>query len=366
MLLVVSTAYGVYGGIPAFNRLLIQAAREHCQRLRQPLQVVALTDSPPPAERAAHSAQPSAQPGWPPPGLRYLACGGDRRALVRACLRELGRPLPLVLGHVNLAPLGLLWPAKVGVIVHGSEVYDPLPPLRRLALRRAGCVAAVSDHTLGCVVEQQGVAAGRCLRLVNALPSLPALPPPSLHRAPLRLLCISRLHPAEPKGVDSLLRALAWLPAEQARLTLIGEGEDRPRLQALSQTLGLLPDRVRFLGSVPDSVRDAELAGCDVFVLPSEGEGFGIVYLEALARGKPCIAARAGGAPEIVREGETGCLVPAPVAAHIPQLAATIASLSDPALRSRLGAAGRKRVEAQHTYAAFQRRAAALFSALAS
>lgn len=387
MLLVLSTLYGAYGGIPAFNRLLVQAAAAFCQRQRLPLLLLPLTDplpSPSASESEAAPARPDAWPDDPPdarpanqaddlrprlpPGVVYRPCASDRRALLLAYLRELGRPLPLILGHVNLAPLGLIWPGPYGVIAHGSEVYAPLAPLRRLGLLRAQRVACVSDHTLGCVVERQGVAAHRCQRVVNALPQLPRLPdppsPPPRESAPLRLLCISRLHPAEPKGVDALLHALALLPPHLARLTILGDGAARPALQALAQGLGLSGDRVRFLGAVSDAVRDAELDACDVFALPSEGEGFGIVYLEALARGKPCIAAAAGGAPEIVREGETGFLIPAPVAAHIPQLAAAILGLLDPTLRAQLGQAGRQRVVSRHSYDAFQARAEDFFGSL--
>lgn len=392
MLLVVSTLFFAYGGIPAFNRLLLQAAMAFCQARRAPLYVWALTDplsSPAPSAALSASAPPGPvhadplspgsaiespiaqaaaelEPPFLPSFVRYQPCGGDRHRLIAGVLGELGRPLPLVIGHVNLAPLGLIWPVPYGVIAHGSEVYTRLPLLRRLGLLRAARIACVSDHTRDCVQRLQGVAAKRCLRVVNALPVLPALPAPRPPLGPLRLLCISRLHPDEPKGIDALLQALCLLPPHLATLTVIGDGPARPALLAFSAALRLDGRRVRFLGAVPDAVRDAELDACDVFVLPSEAEGFGIVYLEALARGKPCIAAQAGGAPEIVRDGETGFLVPTPVRAHIPALAAAIASLADPALRARLGQAGRQRVEAAHTQAAFTARAQAFFAALSS
>lgn len=392
MLLVLSTLFGAYGGIPAFNRLLVQVASDHCQRQKQPLIVLALTDpalqgasaqpAGPPQADPLPDLDPGSAPGhvwWPaapsaavPLELRpslaanvcYRPCAGDRRALLSAYLREVGRPMPLILGHVNLAPLGLVWPRPYGVIAHGSEVYGRLPWLRRIGLAQAHRIACVSDHTLACVHVRQGAAVERCVRVVNALPLLPACRPTGSHTAPLQLLCISRLHPAEPKGVDALLRAVAMLPADQVKLTVIGEGEARPALQALALSLGLHADRVRFLGAVSDEVRDAELDTCDVFVLPSESEGFGIVYLEALARGKPCIAARAGGAPEIIRDGETGFLVSVPVAAHVPELAAAILGLSNPLLRHNLGQTGRRSVEEMHTLAAFRQRADAFFAAL--
>lgn len=354
MLIVLSTLHGAYGGIPAFNRLLVDSAREFCAARRQPLRVIALTD---PGEAVEDIGQAAA-------GLSYLPCAGDRGRLIRAYLAELGRPLPLVLGHVNLAPLALAWPRSVGVIAHGSEVFSPLPPLRRMGLRRATAVACVSDYTADQVRTQQGVPAQRILRVVNALPSLP---PPVANRIAggraLRLLAISRLHPDEKKGIDSLLVALARLPAPDFVLTVIGDGPDRPRLQGLAEELGLA-SRVRFLAAVPDDRRDAELAACDVFALPSELEGFGIVYLEALAHGKPCLAAQAGGAPEIVRAEQTGLLCPAPVAENLAALCAALVRLRDPALRQRLGEGGRAYVQQHHSRAAFTVAAQAFFDRL--
>lgn len=348
MLIVVSTLRGSFGGIPAFNRLLVEAAAEFCAQRRQSLRVLALTDDG--KERIA--------------GLDYLPCEGDRRRLLRAYLAELGRPLPLLLGHVNLAPLGLLWPRSVGVIAHGSEVFAPLPPLRRLGLRRATAVACVSDYTAGCAQKHQGLPATRILRVVNALPSLPTnWASQGTSGGPLRLLAICRLHPDEKKGIDSLLRALARLPSDEFTLTVIGDGPARPTLQGLADQLGVAA-QVRFLGAVPDAARDAELRACDVFALPSELEGFGIVYAEALAHGKPCLAAQAGGAPEIVRDGETGLLCPAPVAENLDALCAALQRLRDPALRQRLGQTGRAFVEQHHTRPAFVAAARVFFARL--
>lgn len=359
MLMVFSTLYGAHGGIPAFNRLLLRAAQTFCHARRLPLGVIALTD---PAPRPADCAD-----------VDYLPCGGDRALLLRAVLRQLGRPLPLLLGHVNLAPIGLVWPRATCVIAHGSEVWSPLPPLRRLALQRADRVACVSDHTASRVHQVQGVPSARCQRVINALP-VDQLPPPVLpptpatdpaSRAaprPLRLLSVTRLHPDEPKGIDLVLRALSRLPPDFATYTVLGEGAAKPPLMQLAASLGLGPDRVRFLGAVPDRDRDAALQACDVFVLPSRGEGFGIVYLEAMAHAKPCVAARVGGVPEVVVDGQTGLTLPDPLS--IDDLAMALHRLGDPDLRARLGAAGHARVQAHFTYPAFTRHAHALFAAL--
>lgn len=373
MLLLLSSLWCAPGGIPAFNRLLVQAAAEHAAAAGQPLRIVVLAD--------ARDAQPD--PAWLaalPAAARgalaaggYVPCGGSRGRCVGEVARVLARKpagaRPIVcIGHVNLAPLGLLAQAAgwgAGVVAHGTEVWTPLPWLRRVALRRADAVACVSEHTARKVAGVQGVAPARCVRVINALAQLPPEskePPDSPAAAApfdggLHVLSITRLHPGEPKGIDLVLRALVSLPA--LRYTVIGEGEALPALRALAARLGVA-GRVRFRGALPDAARDAELAACDVLALPSRGEGFGIVYLEAMAHGKPCLAARAGGAPEVVLDGETGLVVDADADA----VRDGLARLCDPVLRARLGAAGRERVARSFCYAQFRAHALRFFARL--
>ena len=359
MLLVLSSLFCAPGGIPAFNLLLVRAAAEFAERHRRPLKVVVLTDAPAAVPRHFLDVLPAAaRPGF------YLGCGGERGRCAAAVLAELPRQRLLVLGHVNLAPLGLFWP-RYGVIAHGTEVWTPLPRLRRLALQRATAVGCVSEHTASCVQQQQGVLAGRCARLINALPALPKDFRPGAGQGsdgssdrPVRVLSVTRLHPGEPKGVDLMLRALSALP--KVEYTVVGTGGALPELRRLAVELGVA-ERVRFTGALSDAERNAELQRCDVFALPSRGEGFGIVYLEAMAYGKPCLAASVGGAPEVVLDGETGLVVePAvePVRAALQLLA------SSAELRRLLGDAGRERVAQSFSYERFRERAGAFFARL--
>lgn len=365
IILALTNLLGVPGGIPAFNRMLCRAACERAEELGAPLRVIAMMDEA--GQRDEALLGPAS----------YLACGGDRRRfaleVAGAALRERGARL--CLGHVNLAPLGLAsgLGRGFGVIAHGTEVWTPLPWQRRLALRRARAIGCVSDHTAGCVQRVQGVAAGRCVRIINALD--PERFAAVIERGPtdedgedesggaaeggeVRLLSVTRLHPQEPKGIDLVLRAMAGLP--RARYTVAGEGEALPRLKQLAADLGV-SERVAFLGRVSDERRAEELRRCDVFVLPSQGEGFGIVYLEAMIYGKPCVAARVGGAPEVVLDGETGrCVAP-----QVEPLREALAQLgADGALRRRLGRAGRERVMGHFLYPHFRAHALRFFDRL--
>jgi glycosyltransferase involved in cell wall biosynthesis len=166
-----------------------------------------------------------------------------------------------------------------------------------------------------------------------ALPAPPGAP---------RLLALGRLHPN--KGFDVLLRALARLPG--VHLSLAGEGPERAALERLAREAGIA-DRTAFLGWRQDT--GALLRACDVFVCPSRHEPLGNVVLEAWSAARPVVASAVHGPVELIREGETGLLVPKEDPGA---LAAAIAGLlAEPARAARLGAAGRAEFERAHAEA---------------
>ncbi len=151
------------------------------------------------------------------------------------------------------------------------------------------------------------------------------------------------------KGLDHLVRAMARVPA--ARLLLVGDGPLRRRLQQLTASLGV-SGRVTFAGDVSDSDLPAYYRAADLFVLPSTGraEAFGTSLLEAMAAGLPVISTEvASGTSWVNESGTTGLVVPPGDAT---ELAAAIDRLrQDPLLRSRMGAAGRRRAASSFTLA---------------
>ena len=157
-----------------------------------------------------------------------------------------------------------------------------------------------------------------------------------------RLLCVGRLIPI--KGHIVLLRAFAEARRElpELKLDIAGRGPLEPALKALAKELGV-DDAITFLGHV--SPVQAAIEGAAVVVVPSMGEGFGMVALEAMERGRPVIAAEIGGLGELVRDGETGLLVPAgeaePLRAAIVRLAGNLG------LAREMGEAGRRRALAR-------------------
>src|SRR5919204_20259 len=119
----------------------------------------------------------------------------------------------------------------------------------------------------------------------------------------LVVLCVCRLEPQ--KGVDLAVRALASVA--DAVLVVLGEGPERPRLEALARELGV-EERVHLAGRVPDVA--AWLRRTTLLVHPVRWEGFGLAVLEAMLAGLPVVASRVSPLPELVADGETGVLVP--------------------------------------------------------
>jgi colanic acid/amylovoran biosynthesis glycosyltransferase len=156
------------------------------------------------------------------------------------------------------------------------------------------------------------------------------------------ILCVAAL--SRRKGHAVLLDALALLHERgtPARLTLVGDGPERPRLEAQAEQLGL-GDAVRFTGPVANDAVPGYYARADVFCLPSFAEGLPTVLMEAMAAGLPVVATNVNGTAELVEDGVSGRVV-APARADL--LADALEPLlGDPRLRERIGRAARERVE---------------------
>jgi glycosyltransferase involved in cell wall biosynthesis len=160
-----------------------------------------------------------------------------------------------------------------------------------------------------------------------------------LVEGPPRILCVAHLYPR--KSVDTLLRAFVPLQ-RRAVLRIVGVGPERLRLEQLARDLAIA-DRVHFLGHLPLPALTAEYRNATIFALPSAQEGFGIVFLEAMASSLPVVAARAAAVPEVVAEGVTALLVdPNDEAALTNNLEKL---LDDPAQREAMSSAGCLRVQ---------------------
>ena len=165
------------------------------------------------------------------------------------------------------------------------------------------------------------------------------------------ILSVSRL--VERKGQDQVIRALpsVLVKVPQAEYWIVGEGPMRPSLERLAQELGL-EEKVQFLGVLNSEQLVPMYNQCDVFAMPSKEcqdsghvEGFGIVFLEANACGKPVIGGRSGGMPEAIEEGKSGLLVDPENSRELADALTRL--LTDSTLAAELGAYGRQRVLTQ-------------------
>jgi glycosyltransferase involved in cell wall biosynthesis len=212
--------------------------------------------------------------------------------------------------HADFYGLKAGWLARVPLRVSTKHGFNAFRANRAFALadrtieRLAHVHIAISAGLARYLAETEGFDAASFEIVHYGIAAGPEPEPPPTER---RLLCVGRLIPV--KGHETLLRAFAeargGLPG--ATLNLAGDGPLRSELEALTATLAI-GDAVRFLGRITDvagAMRDAALV-----VVPSLGEGFGMVALEAAERGRAVVASDVGGLPEIVDDGRTGVLVP--------------------------------------------------------
>jgi glycosyltransferase involved in cell wall biosynthesis len=177
----------------------------------------------------------------------------------------------------------------------------------------------------------------------------PALFQPVRHQGEgTRLLFVGRL--AGVKGLPVMLQAMAELKRRRPdiKLTVAGDGPERKSLEAMAERLGV-KDRVDFLGYRSQSQVRELLAQTDVFVLASFAEGVPVVLMEAMAAGVPVVSSHIAGIPELVEDGVSGYLVPPGDPAALVERVDEL--LGDAALRNRLGAEGRRKVERDYNIA---------------
>ncbi|HEY9748676.1 MAG TPA: glycosyltransferase, partial [Allocoleopsis sp.] len=207
-----------------------------------------------------------------------------------------------------------------GVVLHGLEAWNVENKALQSVLQRADRVMAVSHYTRDRLLQEQSLEANQVTVLPNAFDAgrFQIAPKPQylLERYGLKpdqpvILTVSRLDQnTNYKGYNQIIQALQQIRQQipNAHYVLAGKGNNIPHIEALVRQLGL-QDCVTLTGFVPESELADHYNLCDVFALPSRGEGFGIVYLEALACGKPVLAGNQDGAVDPLLKGEIGCLV---------------------------------------------------------
>jgi N-acetyl-alpha-D-glucosaminyl L-malate synthase BshA len=235
---------------------------------------------------------------------------------------------------------------KVITTLHGTDITlvgrdESYLPITKFGIEVSDGVTAVSQW-----LKEETARNFDTKKEIDVIPNF--VDPARFHRSPSafcdmvgargeKLVChVSNFRPVKRimDVVETFEKILAKVPS---RLIMIGDGPDRSRAEAYARAHHLR-DHVTFLGNVPNL--EEVLGGCDLFLLPSETESFGMAALEAMTSEVPVIATRAGGLPEVVIDGETGYLLP--VGDTEAMAARAIELLSDDDLRKRMGKRARQ------------------------
>lgn len=316
VLLLCTDSYGGHGGIALYNRDLAEAlaARPDCEEVIVVPRVI------------------RREPREIPPKITFLADAARgplsyMRAVARA---RRANPDVVICGHVNLLPVACTIARRPLLMVYGIEAWKRLPMRSNQLLHRCAAIVSISEVTRDRLLGWSRYA-GKTHLLPNAIHAedygihakraeLVALYGLEGKRV---LLTVGRLESEERyKGFDEVLEVLPNLPSDVVYV-IAGTGNDRARLERKAARLGV-GERVVFTGFFPDEQKLDLYSLADVYVMPSRGEGFGFVFLEALASGVPAIGSKLDGGREALRGGELGLLVdptnPAEIEAAIREL----------------------------------------------
>mgnify|MGYP002654456953 CR=1 FL=1 len=315
VLLLLLTAFSQTGGIEKFNRALINALANLQVPLRFRSTVASMYDD------AADQQYSADQP--------FYGSKGNRIQFVTSAFAKALQQDMIILGHLNLALVGVLLKffspkKKLVVICHGIEVFTPVSGLKKKVLQQADRILAVSTYTKNQLIEQQQLPAEKITVFPNTIDPFFQLPAAFSKPAYLQkrygiaedekvIFTLTRLSSQEGyKGYDTLATVLPKLVEQGVRFKYILAGKadavELARMQALIKDRKL-EEHVLLPGFVADEEVIDHYLLADVFAMPSKGEGFGIVYIEAMACGLAVIAGNKDGSTEALQFGQLGTLV---------------------------------------------------------
>jgi glycosyltransferase involved in cell wall biosynthesis len=368
-LLAITGAFELGGGIAAVNRLIIQALAEAGYQI----EIYSLCEKKPKLDERCLSPEQASIQVFNNSKVNFTlgvwkALATGRYDFVMADLINLA---------AMLAPLKLVNQCRYIVWLYGIDVFPPMPDFEgSVGMKHAWKRLAISSYTREQVVN-------RFPKLSVDLCDL-ALDPVR-HTVPLDLSTTNK--PAEIemtafdgslralgsqfilhvgrmanidryKGQDTLLKAFPAISQEfpESQLVLVGEGDDMARLKMIADELPeQLKARVFMPGFVESNLLNLLYQSCYLFAMPSKGEGFGLVYLEAMSRGKPCLGGNVDATPCVIRDEVTGVLVDDPTSAE--QVADKIIRLlNQPEQARTMGQKGYELVKSHYLFPHFKER----------
>ena len=303
------------GGIQAFSKDFLRALTQGTRGVRK----IVLIKNDLPSETPNTPDVVYKCFGHLPEPLRKIAFASS---LVLYALRY--RPSLIVVGHAHFARIAALLKRLFGipfwVIAYGLEVWDEKGAEVANSLRSADRILSISGFTRDKLIEQQKLNPKQFVILPTTFDETRFCPQPkpqallqklNLHPDGRVILTVCRLAGAERyKGYDLIIHSLPAVlkSIPTAHYVLVGKGEDEGRIRGMVADLGL-QEHVTLAGFIAEDELADYYNLCDVFAMPSKREGFGIVFLEALACGKPVLAGNADGSVDALCHGELGALI---------------------------------------------------------
>ena len=266
------------------------------------------------------------------------------------------RPDLLVLDHAGLARLLCLVPRplrqRYALFVHGVEIWNSARADYHRAARKAALLIANSNDTARKVAEHCPDHPRIEVCWPGRDPLVPGIPAENLsldNIGPHAMLIVGRLAAEQRhKGHDQLIEVMPLVlqAVPDAQLVIAGSGDDRQRLEARTLELGVA-DSVVFTGWADEAQLSDLYSRCALFVMPSKGDGFGLVFLEAMAHRRPCVGLQGGAAAEIFEDGLSGVLVDRDDRSGMAETLSGL--LLDEPRRQRIGQAGYERYQGMFT-----------------
>ena len=368
IILLLTDLFDSIGGIQTFNRSLVKALSELADKKNGRLRILILNDS------------------FKSDDLIKCIAGGSTEVVIfkKSRFKFLFQSIKysfssrlVIFGHVNFVPLviffRLLCPAlKTLLVVYGIDVWRKLPFLEEIGVKLVDKIVSISEFTKKQMLRLNVINENKFDILPCTLDPAFAINFTEKKRSRKELnlpdgkiiLTVSRLDmPFRKKNIDLVIRSLpdVFKQVSDACYVIVGDGPDRKRLEGVVNEIRVF-DKVIFAGYVPDYLLPSYYEACNVFVLPSEKEGFGIVFLEAMYFSKPCIGANAGAIPEVIENNVTGLLI-------TPDDVKTLSGyltrlLTNKNLQEKLGQSGKKKLEEQFSPAVFKSNTSKLVESL--
>ena len=312
ILVLLIDAFGGHGGIALYNRDLLTALCAHPDCA----EVVAIPRLMP------NRSEPQ------PAKLTYVTNGLKSKISYLKAVQQTVKKNPrfdlIVCAHINLIPvafmLRLKLKAPIVLVIYGIDAWQPTKSLLvNKLVNKIDSFISISNVTRQRFLTWSNLPAEKGFLLPNAIHLEEYGPGPKnaelLKRYGLEgktvLMTLGRLVSQERyKGFDELMEVLPELAKEIPNIAylIVGKGSDQYRLEKKARALGIA-GRVVFTGFIPETEKADHFRLADAYVMPSSGEGFGFVFLEAMACGVPVVASKVDGSREAVRDGELGLLV---------------------------------------------------------